>query len=143
MSSDPDGPSNHHVEANPRGRRLGILTLTALGIVYGDIGTSPLYTMREAFSADYGLAPTVANVGGILSLILWTLILVVAVKYLTFILRADNRGEGGVLAMLALLLQRQHRADQRGRRSLLILLGVFGTALLYGDGIITPAISVL
>jgi KUP system potassium uptake protein len=143
MSSDPNGPPNHHVEANPRGRRLGILTLTALGIVYGDIGTSPLYTMREAFSADYGLAPTVANVGGILSLILWTLILVVAVKYLTFILRADNRGEGGVLAMLALLLQRQHRAEQRGRRSVLILLGVFGTALLDGDGIITPAISVL
>ena len=132
-----------HVEADPRGRRLAVLTLTALGIVYGDIGTSPLYTLREVFADEYGLVPNVANVYGILSLILWSLILVVAVKYLVFILRADNRGEGGVLAMLALLLQRQHRAEQRRRRTLLILLGVFGTALLYGDGIITPAISVL
>ena len=142
----PAGPPptlHRHVEANPHGRRLAVLTLTALGIVYGDIGTSPLYTVREAFSAEYGLVPNSGNVYGILSLILWSLVLVVAVKYLIFILRADNRGEGGVLAMLALLLQRQHRADQRTRRAFLILLGVFGTALLYGDGIITPAISVL
>ena len=136
-------PVHRHVEADPHGRRLAVLTLTALGIVYGDIGTSPLYTLREAFADEYGLVPNVANVYGILSLILWSLILVVAVKYLVFILRADNRGEGGVLAMLALRLQRQHRAEQRRRRTLLILLGVFGTALLYGDGIITPAISVL
>ena len=140
---EPPPTSHRHVEADPRGRRLAVLTLTALGIVYGDIGTSPLYTLREAFSDDYGLAVNVANVYGILSLILWSLVLVVAVKYLVFILRADNRGEGGVLAMLALLLQRQHRAEQRTRRTLLILLGVFGTALLFGDGIITPAISVL
>ena len=137
-------PTLHgHIEANPHGRRLAVLTLTALGIVYGDIGTSPLYTLREAFASEYGLIPNVANVYGILSLIVWSLILVVAVKYLVFILRADNRGEGGVLAMLALLLQRQHRAEQRTHRTVLILLGVFGTALLYGDGIITPAISVL
>jgi KUP system potassium uptake protein len=132
-----------HVEADPRGRRLAILTLTALGVVYGDIGTSPLYTIRETFAAEYGLTPNVPNVYGILSLIFWALILVVVVKYLVFILRADNRGEGGVLAMLALLLQRQHRARDWRRRALLVVLGVFGTALLYGDGVITPAISVL
>jgi KUP system potassium uptake protein len=132
----------HHPDAHPTGRRLAILTLTALGVVYGDIGTSPLYTIRETFAAEYGLAPNAANVYGILSLIFWALILVVAVKYLIFILRADNRGEGGVLAMLALILQRQ-RGESSGRATLLILLGLFGTALLYGDGVITPAISVL
>ena len=128
---------------DPQGRRLAVLTLTALGVVYGDIGTSPLYTLRETFAHEYGLVPNVANVYGILSLITWSLILVVIVKYLFFILRADNRGEGGVMAMLALLLQRQHRRGDRRRKALLVVLGVFGTALLYGDGIITPAISVL
>ena len=132
-----------HPPANPVGKRLAILTLTALGVVYGDIGTSPLYTIRETFSPEYGLAPNPANVYGILCLVLWSLLLVVVFKYLFFILRADNRGEGGVLAMLALLLQKQQRdADQR-RRAYLIVLGVFGTALLFGDGVITPAISVL
>ena len=118
-----------------------MLTLAALGVVYGDIGTSPLYTIRETFHADYGLTPNVANVQGILSLVFWSLMLVVVIKYLVFILRADNRGEGGVLAALALVLQRQQ--VKQWRRMLLIALGVFGTALLYGDGIITPAISVL
>lgn len=127
----------------PHGRRLAILSLTALGVVYGDIGTSPLYTIKEAFGQEHHLTPTVANVYGILSLIFWSIILVVVVKYLVFILRADNRGEGGVLALLALVQQRQKRATDRHRRRILILLGVFGTALLYGDGIITPAISVL
>jgi KUP system potassium uptake protein len=136
-------PQYQHVETNPRGKRLAVLTLAALGVVYGDIGTSPLYTIRETFHADYGLTPTVANVQGILSLVFWSLMLVVVVKYLVFILRADNRGEGGVLAALALVLQRQHRGADVWRRTLLIVLGVFGTALLYGDGIITPAISVL
>ena len=143
----PDAPlpagHGHHVEADPQGRRLAVLTLTALGVVYGDIGTSPLYTMRECFAAEYGLRPTQETVYGLLSLVLWALVLVVAVKYLVFILRADNRGEGGVLAMLALVLQRQHRARDSRRRAVLIALGVFGTALLYGDGVITPAISVL
>ena len=132
-----------HPPAHPTGRRLAILTLTALGVVYGDIGTSPLYTLRETFSAEHRLVPNAATVYGILSLVFWSLILVVVVKYLVFILRADNRGEGGVLAMLALLLQRQQRAEERRRRAVLIILGVFGTALLYGDGVITPAISVL
>jgi KUP system potassium uptake protein len=137
-------PTPHsHVETNPSGQRLAVLTLTALGIVYGDVGTSPLYTLRETFSPEYGFTPNVVNVYGILSLVLWALILVVAVKYLVFILRADNRGEGGVLAMLALLMQRQQRSDDSRRRSILVVLAVFGTALLYGDGAITPAISVL
>jgi KUP system potassium uptake protein len=130
-------------EGGAHSRRLAILTLTALGVVYGDIGTSPLYTIKEAFGHASGLTPTAANVYGILSLIFWSLVLVVAVKYLVFILRADNEGEGGVLALLALVLQRQKRIGDIRLRSALILLGVFGTALLYGDGIITPAISVL
>jgi KUP system potassium uptake protein len=135
---------HHHVGLNtPSGRRLAVLTLTALGVVYGDIGTSPLYTIKEAFGPHHGLAPTVSNVYGILSLVFWSIMLVVVVKYLVFILQADNGGEGGVLALLALVLQRQHRTDDRRRRTVFIILGVFGTALLYGDGIITPAISVL
>ncbi len=132
-----------HGRTHPTGRRLAVLTLTALGVVYGDIGTSPLYTVRETFSREYGIAPNVANVYGILSLVFWSLILVVVVKYLVFILRADNRGEGGVLAMLALLLRSQAGARERRLRTVLMLLGVFGTALLFGDGVITPAISVL
>jgi KUP system potassium uptake protein len=123
--------------------RLVPLAFGALGIVYGDIGTSPLYTMKEAFGDAHGLAPSVVNVYGVLSLVFWSIVLVVALKYLVFILRADNRGEGGVLALLALVLQRQHRSQDRRRRAVFIILGVFGTALLYGDGIITPAISVL
>ena len=129
--------------AAPVGRRLAVLTLTALGVVYGDIGTSPLYTMKEAFGDAHGLAPSVTNVYGVLSLVFWSIALVVVVKYLVFILRADNHGEGGVLALLALVLQRQHRTGDRRRRALFVILGTFGTALLYGDGIITPAISVL
>ena len=99
--------------------------------------------MREAFADKYGLAPTPANVYGILSLIVWALILVVSIKYVLFILRADNRGEGGVLALLALILQRNRREGDKARRQTLIVLGLFGAALLYGDGVITPAISVL
>jgi KUP system potassium uptake protein len=125
------------------GRRLAALTLGALGVVYGDIGTSPLYALRECFGELYGLAPTPANVYGVLSLIVWSIVLVVAVKYIVFILRADNRGEGGILALLALVLQREHRRGGRGRRALLVALGLFGAALLYGDGIITPPVSVL
>jgi KUP system potassium uptake protein len=139
----PSADQHHAGIATPSGRRLGILTLTALGVVYGDIGTSPLYTMKEAFGDAHGLAPSVVNVYGVLSLVFWSIVLVVALKYLVFILRADNRGEGGVLALLALVLQRQHRSQDRRRRAVFIILGVFGTALLYGDGIITPAISVL
>jgi KUP system potassium uptake protein len=147
VESAPPAPQlerhHSHPTANPVGKRLAILTLTALGVVYGDIGTSPLYTLREAFSPEYGLTPNPANVYGILSLVFWALMLVVVVKYLVFVLRATNRGEGGVLAMLALILQKQHRSEDSRRRAILIALGVFGTALLFGDGVITPAISVL
>ena len=133
----------HHPPAHPTGRRLAVLTLTALGVVYGDIGTSPLYALKECFKAEYGLVANAANVYGVLSLIVWSLVLIVTIKYVSFILRADNKGEGGVLALLALVLQRMHRsADARWRR-VLVVLGIFGGAFLYGDGIITPAISVL
>src|SRR5215208_4687406 len=143
LSATPTVANYQHADTDPAGRRLAVLTLTALGVVYGDIGTSPLYTMKEAFGASHGLAPSVVNVYGILSLVFWSIVLVVVVKYLVFILRADNRGEGGVLALLALVLQRQHRGEDRRRRAALIVMGVFWTALLFGDGIITPAISVL
>src|SRR3954467_10737603 len=118
---------------------LAALGLGALGVVYGDIGTSPLYSLKECFAPEYGVVPTRENVLGILSLIFWSLNFVVSLKYLVFIMRADNRGEGGIMALLALLHPRRDQANRR----LLIGLGLFGAALLYGDGVITPAISVL
>jgi KUP system potassium uptake protein len=122
-------------------RYLSTLSLTALGIVYGDIGTSPLYAMRECFHGAHGIDVTRANVLGVLSLIFWAIVVVVTVKYHLYVLRADNRGEGGILALLALIPPRlRGRAEQRW---LLVGLGLFGAALLYGDGMITPAISVL
>lgn len=125
-----------------RARPSGLLvtSVAALGIAFGDIGTSPLYALRESFHG-HGLAPTHANVLGVLSLITWSLVAVVSVKYMAFVLRADNHGEGGILALTALVT----RVDARlgGGRWLLITLGLFGAALLYGDGVITPAISVL
>ncbi|HEX6048308.1 MAG TPA: potassium transporter Kup [Gemmatimonadaceae bacterium] len=136
----PDLRARDHVEPYPAGRRLAVLTLGALGVVYGDIGTSPLYALRECFSELYGLTPTRANVYGVLSLIVWSILLVVAVKYLAFILRADNKGEGGILALMALLLQTGR--GERRRRVIVVSLGLFGAALLYGDGIITPPVSV-
>ncbi|MGK2935589.1 MAG: potassium transporter Kup [Gemmatimonadaceae bacterium] len=132
-----------HVESHPTGKRLATLTLLAIGVVYGDIGTSPLYALRECFKPEYGLQATQANVYGVLSLILWALILVVSVKYIVFVMRADNRGEGGILSLLALVLQRKHRQSERRHRMIVIVLGLIGASLLYGDGIITPAISVL
>jgi KUP system potassium uptake protein len=118
-------------------RSLALLCLGSLGIVYGDIGTSPLYAMRECFYGQHGVPPTHANVLGVLSLILWSLILIISVKYLTLILRADNRGEGGILALATLV------SDVVRRGKFLFLLGLFGAALLYADGMITPAISVM
>jgi KUP system potassium uptake protein len=122
---------------NPK--QLALLVLGALGIVYGDIGTSPLYAMREAFAPIHGIATSPANVLGVLSLIFWALLLVVVFKYLTFIMAADNRGEGGILALLALL----HGRKRAVAPVLVLALGLFGTALLFGEGVITPAISVL
>ena len=137
-----------HQNASAQGGRHAIqgslsgLSLAALGIVYGDIGTSPLYALRQCFfGGDHPLPVRPDTVLGVLSLIFWALIIVISIKYLVIVMRADNRGEGGILAMLALL-------DPRGKKSnrplaKLLLLGVFGAALLYGDGMITPAISVL
>jgi KUP system potassium uptake protein len=140
----PAPPLRHALEAHPRGKRLAVLTLTALGVVYGDIGTSPLYAIRECFNQGaYGVAPTAANVYGVLSLVLWSLIAIVSIKYIVFILRANNRGEGGILALLALLLQQRDRKRGSWRFPVFVALGLFGASLLYGDGIITPAISVL
>jgi KUP system potassium uptake protein len=136
-------PQRQHADANPTGRRLGLLSLTALGIVYGDIGTSPLYALQQCFLGKTGLAPTPENVYGVLSLIVWLLVLVVAIKYIGFIMRADNSGEGGILALMALILQQERRRTDSIRRVVLVSLGLFGAALLYGDGIITPAMSVL
>lgn len=133
----------HVVDDRPAGRRLAILALTALGIVYGDIGTSPLYAIREGFNGAHAFAPTQSNVYGLLSLVTWALLLVISVKYLLFVLRADNRGEGGIMALLALVLQHERRETDRMRRAVLIMMGLFGAALLTGEGIITPAISVL
>lgn len=123
-------------------KRLATLTLAALGIVYGDIGTSPLYAIKEVFgSAHHPVPITPDNVLGVLSLFLWSLLIVVTLKYVSFIMRANNKGEGGIIALLTLAL---HNGDPASRRQkLLIALGLFGAALFYGDGVITPAISVL
>ncbi|HET8985560.1 MAG TPA: potassium transporter Kup [Trueperaceae bacterium] len=117
------------------------LTLVALGVVYGDIGTSPLYAMREVFRAEHRLGLTPEHVIGALSLIVWSLVLVISVKYLLLVLRADSHGEGGILILTSLVTPL--RVRRGGGRWLLVLLGLFGTALLFGDGLITPAISVL
>jgi len=131
---EPPLTSAHGLSRPPK---LAALALGALGVVYGDIGTSPLYAIKECFVPGHGLVPTAGNVLGILSLVLWALLVVIVLKYLTFIMQAHNRGEGGILALMALL------GPAAGRTPALISLGLFGAALLYGDGVITPAISVL
>ena len=168
----PDGhaPHGHGHGGTPSGAYLVTLSLAALGVVYGDIGTSPLYAFKEVFSEHYHLPITEANILGILSLIFWALILVISVKYITFVMRADLKGEGGIMVLTALVTPFRAAApggsrvpdeepgdvhERRGeshehavrrisrQRRVLILLGLFGAALLYGDGMITPAISVL
>jgi KUP system potassium uptake protein len=131
----------HPHTATPRGSYLAILSLTALGIVYGDIGTSPLYAMRECFHGPHAIAATPDNIFGVLSLIFWALIIIISIKYCVFVLRADNHGEGGILALTALATP--IKILSKSERWVLVVLGIFGAALLYGDGIITPAISVL
>ena len=130
-----------HAAQRPRGAELRKLTLAALGVVYGDIGTSPLYALRECFHGESGVAPTPENVLGVLSLVFWALTLVIAVKYLSFVMRADNEGEGGILALLALAERRSATGASGLRVALLLALG--GASLLYGESMITPAISVL
>ncbi len=124
----------------PTGKALVGLTFAALGVVYGDIGTSPLYALKECFAIGHGLARTPENVIGVLSLILWSLMFVVTYKYVTVMLKADNKGEGGILALLALVRTSGGGPVLRRR---LVLLALFGAALLYGDGVITPPVSVL
>ncbi len=128
--------------AEPGGRRLAVLSLGALGVVYGDIGTSPLYALRESLSpTEHGLALNGANVLGVLSLIVWALTLLVAIKYVGVILRADNDGEGGILALMSLANRSLPKGSAQRRGA--VAFGLFGSALLYGDGLITPSISVL
>ena len=122
-------------------KRTAALTLAALGVVFGDIGTSPLYTIKECFSEFTGVEPTHDNVLGMLSLITWALIIVVTVKYVLVVMRADNRGEGGVLALMALASRQAGIAERRRRFYLMV--GLAGAALFYGDCLLTPAISVL
>jgi KUP system potassium uptake protein len=120
---------------------LRVLALAALGIVFGDIGTSPLYAIKECFHGDYGIPVVQENILGVLSLVFWALIIIVSVKYLVFVLQADNNGEGGVLALTALI--GLTAVNRKRLHAILVMTGIFGGCLLYGDGIITPAISVL
>lgn len=120
---------------------LGVLSLAALGVVYGDIGTSPLYVMKTVFDPAHGLAITDSNITGVISLIFWAIMIVVTVKYITLFLRADNHGEGGIMALLSLASSSVVNRPQL--RNILFMIGAFGAALFYGDGVITPAISVL
>jgi KUP system potassium uptake protein len=129
-------PSESHAKPG-----IVALTLGALGVVYGDIGTSPLYALKECFIGHHPLPLTEGNVFGILSLIFWSLIVIISIKYCVFVLRADNRGEGGVLALMS--LARSEERSHSKRQKVLVAIGLFGAALLYGDGIITPAITTL
>ena len=133
MSSS-SAPGSHRPQPPRSPAALAVVTLAALGVVYGDIGTSPLYALKECFAPDYGI------VLGVLCLIVWSLVIVISIKYLIFVMRADNQGEGGILALMALVPANYRSAKSRG---VLVALGLFGAALLYGDGMITPAITVL
>jgi KUP system potassium uptake protein len=142
-NSLPEPADGHaHGAASATGLRLAKLTFGAVGVVYGDIGTSPLYAVRECFDAHHGVPANEANVLGIISLIFWALLVIIVTKYLIFVMRADNEGEGGILSLMTLLIPKTPEGRTRAT-GVLILLGLFGAALLYGDAIITPAISVL
>jgi KUP system potassium uptake protein len=138
MRSLPDIAGGHHENTGS----IAALTIAALGIVFGDIGTSPLYTLRECTSGEHGAAPNHDNIVGILSLIFWALTMVVSVKYLSFIMRAHNRGEGGIFALLALVPEK-YRASRGAKVGWVSVIVLIGASLLYGEGIMTPAISVM
>lgn len=135
--------SDGHGHEPASGKELGLLTLSALGIVYGDIGTSPLYALRESFHGEYAMAVNHANILGVLSLMIWALIFIISIKYLLIVMRADNDGEGGILALMALVAPDPEKSNKTKMGVAVIIMGLFGSALLYGDGMITPAISVL
>ncbi|WP_440027336.1 potassium transporter Kup [Chromobacterium amazonense] len=138
------GVRNGAIAASDRKRQpaAAMLALAALGVVFGDLGTSPLYALQEAFNGDHGVRPTPDNVVGVVSLFLWSLILMVSIKYVLVLMRADNKGEGGILALLAQIAG--DKAETAGRSTCFwVLLGLAGAAMLYGDGVITPAVSVL
>jgi KUP system potassium uptake protein len=137
-----ESPDNDVAPTARSPRELAMLSMGALGIVYGDIGTSPLYAIKQCFGPNHGIPVTTGNVLGILSLVVWSLVLVVVVKYLSLVMRADNHGEGGILSLFALVHPKSDKGNPR-RMFVLLMLGLFGAALLYGDGMITPAISVL
>ena len=133
--------SNHDMAGDLSGKRLATLALAALGVVYGDIGTSPLYAVKEVFAGNHPIPVNEANIFGSLSLFFWALIIIVSIKYVIFIMRADNRGEGGVMAMIALAL---HDAQGKPRQmKAIMIVGILGAAMFYGDGMVTPAMSVL
>jgi KUP system potassium uptake protein len=129
--------------SDSRPERMYPLALGSLGVVFGDIGTSPLYALRQCFSQDYGIMISPENVLGVLSLIFWALMIIISFKYVSFVMRADNNGEGGILALLALVVAKKGNRNSVRYRRVLLSIGIFGAALLYGDGMITPAISVL
>ncbi|MES1953343.1 potassium uptake protein, Kup system [Salinisphaera hydrothermalis EPR70] len=129
------------LDASKNGKSMPLVCLAALGIVYGDIGTSPIYALREAFYAHASIDTQASNIYGVLSLMFWSLIVVISIKYLSVVMRASNNGEGGIIALVALL--NPWKTEKASRRYILMLFGLFGAALLYGDGTITPAISVL
>nr|Q47IT9.1 RecName: Full=Probable potassium transport system protein Kup 1 [Dechloromonas aromatica RCB] len=132
---------SHEQTADVTGQRFAALALAALGVVYGDIGTSPLYAVKEVFAGNHPIPVTMLNIYGSLSLIFWALVIVVSVKYVTFIMRADNRGEGGIMALIALALHTVHDKPQHAKW--IMIVGVLGAAMFYGDGMVTPAMSVL
>jgi KUP system potassium uptake protein len=141
---DPHVHAHPHPHAPPAaGGDLVKLAVGAIGVVYGDIGTSPLYAIKQCVTLPHGVAASAPNILGVLSLVFWSLTLVVSLKYLVYVMRADNDGEGGVLALMALVARPRGDAAPTRRGMALVMLGLFGAALLYGDGVITPAISVL
>jgi KUP system potassium uptake protein len=140
----PDAAAPPRAESHPRAKvGMAALTFGALGVVFGDIGTSPLYALQTLFASDqHAVRPTQSAVYGVISLVFWTITIIVSIKYVTFIMRADNEGEGGIMALIA-LIQRGVRLQRRSAKAALVALGIFGASLFYGDGMITPAISVL
>ena len=135
-------PSNEITPSRGFDKKLFLLASGSIGVVFGDIGTSPLYAIKECFHGKHAIPPDPANILGVLSLVFWSMTVVVGIKYVNFILRADNRGEGGIFALLG-LLSASGKTLPAGLQTTLMLSGVLGAGLLYGDGVITPAISVL